>query len=579
MPVLHPAELWRRTGRYDIDELFKLKDRKGADMVLAMTHEEVVTFHVAAGRALLPRPAADPLPLPDQGARRAAPARRRAAHARVHHEGRLHLRPRPEGLDAAYEQARASAYDRIFDRCGLEWYRVESDVGMMGGIGAHEYMAPCAGGRERRRARPPATRPTSRSRAPTPQPVRAAAERLDAPEPVDTPGADDDRGRSRGRSASPAGALLKAFPVIVDGRGLVLVRRARRPPRQRDQAPQRARRAVPARAARTRSPSDRPAGLHRPGRRRRADPARRRASRRGALRRRRQRARRAPARRRARPRLRVRARRRAHRRGGRHRRRRDDPDRAGDRGRQHLQARHPLLRAARRAPTSTSTAQEQLVWMGSYGIGPARIAAAAVEQFADEQGISWPRAIAPFDVELVGARQARDAGARAGRAPLRGAPGRRPRRRSTTTATPARARSSPTPSCSGVPLRLTVGKRSLDAGEVEVQIRRGRDDPTAAPARGRRARRPRELWREPPVDRDPPGAAETVTAALTFRRLSASTAPGRRRRDARRRAAEPVDDPERDRLRAPRADPGASSCSASSSDDGHRRAARRSSSR
>ncbi len=40
--------------------------------------------------------------------------------------------------------------------------------------------------------------------------------------------------------------------------------------------------------------------------------------------------------------------------------------------------------------------------MGSYGLGPARIAAAAVEQFADEQGIAWPRSIAPFDVELVG---------------------------------------------------------------------------------------------------------------------------------------------------------------------------------
>ena len=50
-----------------------------------------------AGRALLPRAAVQPLPLPDQGARRAAPARRPAAHARVHHEGRLHLRPRPRG--------------------------------------------------------------------------------------------------------------------------------------------------------------------------------------------------------------------------------------------------------------------------------------------------------------------------------------------------------------------------------------------------------------------------------------------------------------------------------------------------
>src|SRR5438445_2672747 len=47
MPVLQPAEPWRRTGRYDIDELFKLKDRRGAQLVLAMTHEEVATSHVA----------------------------------------------------------------------------------------------------------------------------------------------------------------------------------------------------------------------------------------------------------------------------------------------------------------------------------------------------------------------------------------------------------------------------------------------------------------------------------------------------------------------------------------------------
>ena len=46
MPVLLPAELWKRTGRYGIDELFKLHDRKGAELVLAMTHEEVVTTHV-----------------------------------------------------------------------------------------------------------------------------------------------------------------------------------------------------------------------------------------------------------------------------------------------------------------------------------------------------------------------------------------------------------------------------------------------------------------------------------------------------------------------------------------------------
>src|SRR5439155_18034873 len=47
MPVVNPAELWERSGRYDIDEVFKLRDRRGAELVLAMTHEEVVTWHVA----------------------------------------------------------------------------------------------------------------------------------------------------------------------------------------------------------------------------------------------------------------------------------------------------------------------------------------------------------------------------------------------------------------------------------------------------------------------------------------------------------------------------------------------------
>src|SRR5919197_4857924 len=47
MPVLQPAELWQRTGRYAIEELFKLEDRREAELVLAMTHEESLTFHVA----------------------------------------------------------------------------------------------------------------------------------------------------------------------------------------------------------------------------------------------------------------------------------------------------------------------------------------------------------------------------------------------------------------------------------------------------------------------------------------------------------------------------------------------------
>ena len=93
------------------------------------------------------------------------------------------------------------------------------------------------------------------------------------------------------------------------------------------------------------------------------------------------------------------------------------------------------------------TGAEQPIWMGSYGIGPARIVAAAVEQFADEHGISWPRALAPFAVHLVALGKPgtpeREAADGCTRRCCEAAS-----RCSTTTATPARARSSPTPSCS-----------------------------------------------------------------------------------------------------------------------------------
>ncbi len=106
MPVLQPAELWRRTDRYGIDELFKLQDRKGSEMVLAMTHEEAVTFHVAQ----VVRSYRDlPLTLYHLQVKERdepRPARGRAPHARVHHEGLLHLRPRRRGPGRALPAAR-----------------------------------------------------------------------------------------------------------------------------------------------------------------------------------------------------------------------------------------------------------------------------------------------------------------------------------------------------------------------------------------------------------------------------------------------------------------------------------------
>ena len=110
--------------------------------------------------------------------------------------------------------------------------------------------------------------------------------------------------------------------------------------------------------------------------------------------------------------------------------------------------------------------------MGSYGIGPARIMAAAIEQHADEHGISWPRSIAPFDVQLVGLGKP-------------GTPEHELAERLYGELTDLGLDvlyddrdTSPgekfvEAELLGCPLRVVAGKRSLEGGELEVQVRRG----------------------------------------------------------------------------------------------------------
>ena len=147
MPVLQPAEIWEATGRYGIEEMFKLSDRRGSSLVLAMTHEECVTHHVA-------REIRSYRDLPfmvfqiqtkerDEPRPRAGVLRTREFTMKDAYSFDRDI----EGLERSYER-QTQAYARIFDRCGLSWYRVESDVGMMGGSGADEYMAPCAAGED-----------------------------------------------------------------------------------------------------------------------------------------------------------------------------------------------------------------------------------------------------------------------------------------------------------------------------------------------------------------------------------------------------------------------------------------------
>lgn len=141
MPVVQPADTWKETGRYYQigSEMGRFKDKSGHDMVLAMTHEEVVSDLVRGTiRSYRQLPA---LIYHLQTKWRDDP-RPRAGLIRVREFIMLDsysLDADWQGLDAQYKD-HYEAYFRIFKRCGLPTVAVRSDSGMMGGKEAHEYM-------------------------------------------------------------------------------------------------------------------------------------------------------------------------------------------------------------------------------------------------------------------------------------------------------------------------------------------------------------------------------------------------------------------------------------------------------
>ena len=356
MPVLQPADLWKRTGRLGIEELFKLSDRKGSELVLAMTHEEAVTFHVAQ----IVRSYRDlPLILYHFQVKERDEPRPRAGVLRTREfimKDAYSFDRDQAALEQSYE-LHVGAYDRIMERTGLRFYRVEGDVGMMGGTGAHEYMAPCAAGEDE---------------------VVLGEGFAANSEVAEQLGVERD-----GEDYIYKGERLTVEPAIEVGNIFKLGTR---------------------------------------------------------------------------------------------------------------------YSEALGANFLDESGTEQPIWMASYGIGPARLVAAAVEQYADEHGISWPRALAPFAVHLVSLGAAgtpeRDACDRVYEALLEGGmevlyddrdagPGEK----------------FADAELLGCPLRLTVGRRSLESGEIEVQVRRGREErpPLALNEEpGQLFRAVDELWRSTP---------------------------------------------------------------------------------
>lgn len=148
-PVLHPAELWEATGRwFEIkDEMFRLKDRGGRHMCLGMTHEEVMAWlaakEIRSYRELPQIWYQIQIKLRDEARPKAGIMRTREFIMKDSYSFDID----EEGLAQSYEIHR-KAYHRIFEKCGLRFYEVESDPGMMGGGQSHEFMAPSVAGED-----------------------------------------------------------------------------------------------------------------------------------------------------------------------------------------------------------------------------------------------------------------------------------------------------------------------------------------------------------------------------------------------------------------------------------------------
>ncbi|MFT4035300.1 MAG: proline--tRNA ligase [Patulibacter sp.] len=469
LPVLQPRELWQKTGRDAISELFKLEDRKGSEMVLAMTHEEAVTTHVAqivkSYRQL-------PFTLYQLQTKERDEPRPRAGVLRTREfvmKDAYSFDRDEAGLDASYA-AQTQAYNTIYDRCGLRWYRVESDVGMMGGAGAHEYMAPCAAGEDDivlagdYAANVEVATTTPAPAVPTPP--------IGAPQAVSTPGASTIDAVA-GLLGIDRSAMLKAVAVVgpQDKVVLVLVRG--------DDTVQETKLATALGGPHRPASDDEiasaigPAGFLGPIEL--ADPSTEVLLDAAIT---------------------------------------DDEYVTGaNRVGEHLrgvqpgrdfQARRVDVRAAKLGDTVDGVPIEivpaieignifklgtkytealgaayldedgkrQPIIMGCYGIGVARIVAATAEQFGDERGIAWPKAIAPWQVHVAGlgkpdspeaqaaAKLAADLAAAGVEVLLDDRSG-------------GAGEKLTDAELLGCPLRLVVGRRTLERGEAEAQLRRG----------------------------------------------------------------------------------------------------------
>jgi prolyl-tRNA synthetase len=223
-PALHPAEVWRQSGRWDAigDDMFRLTDRKGGEYCLGMTHEEI--FAGVARDDLRSYRQLPQVWYQIQTKFRDEP-RPRSGLIRVRQftmKDAYSFDVDAAGLDRAYDDQRG-AYERIFRRCGLEFTLVEAHSGAMGGRQSAEFVVRAEAGEDQVATCPrcgyAANLETARSRIPA---------EVDQPSPGEprrfaTPGVVTIEALSAPPHGVPASRQLKTLVYVADGRPIVAV--------------------------------------------------------------------------------------------------------------------------------------------------------------------------------------------------------------------------------------------------------------------------------------------------------------------------------------------------------------------
>ena len=225
MPVMHPADVWQRSGRWALmgDEMFRLKDRRGADMALGMTHEEIIATlgaELSSYRELPQMWYQFQTKLRDEPRPKAGLMRTREFTMKDSYSIDLG----PEGLDTSFDLHR-DAYTRIFERLGIPAIPAEASNGTMGGSDSIEFVYPAETGEDLIIHCPECGYAANIEKATSRlDPVADTDGLLDAPERFPTPGVRTIEDLVTGYD-TPADRQVKTLVYFLDGKlTLVLLR-------------------------------------------------------------------------------------------------------------------------------------------------------------------------------------------------------------------------------------------------------------------------------------------------------------------------------------------------------------------